>query len=73
MLGMLKSKNKFEKYEGYAILGLIVFSIILSVGIALTSINTKGIPAIISMIGALGTFLSAVFLIGVWIWQEIKE
>ncbi|MEM5878725.1 MAG: hypothetical protein QXF12_07665 [Candidatus Aenigmatarchaeota archaeon] len=70
---MLKSKNKFERFEAYAILGLVGFSLILTVGIGLTGVSTKGIPAIMSMIGALGSFLSAVFLIGVWVWEETTK
>ncbi|MBU5689670.1 MAG: hypothetical protein QXM68_00890 [Candidatus Aenigmatarchaeota archaeon] len=73
VLDMLKSKNKFERAEGYAIFSLLIFSLILSLGIGLTAITTKGLTAVIAMIGALGSFLSAVFLIGVWAWEEMTK
>ncbi|MEM5799669.1 MAG: hypothetical protein QXZ43_03315 [Candidatus Aenigmatarchaeota archaeon] len=71
---MLKSKNKFEKAEGYAILSLLGSSLLLSLGIGLTAISTRGVPAIMSMIGALFSFLSAVALIAIWVWEDmVKE
>lgn len=74
MLDMLKSKNKFEKAEGYAILALLSSSLILSLGIGLTSLSTKGMPALLAMLGALFSFLSAVALIIIWVWEDmVKE
>ncbi|MBU5689264.1 MAG: hypothetical protein KQA41_03510 [Candidatus Aenigmarchaeota archaeon] len=71
---MLKSKNRFERAEGYAILALLTSSLLLSLGIGLTAISTRGLPAILAMLGALFSFLSAVALIGIWVWEDmVKE
>lgn len=70
---MLKSKNKFEKAEGYVIMAMLGGAIILSLGIGLTIINTKGISAILAMSGALISFLATVALIGVWIVKEFGD
>jgi hypothetical protein len=71
---MLKSKNKFERAEGYAILSLLASSLMLSFGIGLTAFNTRGLPAIIAMLGALFSFLSALALVIVWVWSDmVKE
>ena len=68
---MLKSENKYERVQNYCILFLIAGSIILSVGIGLTVITPKGIPAILPMLGSLISFLSTVALVFVWIVQEL--
>jgi len=67
---MIMSKKKLEKMEGYSILSLIVGTVILSSGIGLTIVSTKGIPAIITMLGTLISFLSTVVLIFTWLFQE---
>ncbi len=71
ILNMLKSKNKFEKVEGYCILILIVGSLVMSSGIGLTIVSPKGIPAIMAMLGAFVAFLATVGLIFTWLLQEI--
>jgi len=68
---MLKSENKYERVESYCILFLLAGSLILSVGIGLTVITPKGIPAILAMLGSLVSFLSTVALIFIWIVQEL--
>lgn len=70
LLDMMKSNKKLEKIEGYDILFLIVGSLIMSSGIGLTIITTKGIPAIMAMLGALIAFLSTVSLVFIWLLQE---
>jgi hypothetical protein len=71
---MLKSKNKFERAEGYAVLALLASSLLLSLGIGLTVFSTKGLPAIMAMIGALFSFLSALALVIIWVWNDmVKE
>ncbi len=70
---MLKSKNKFERAEGYSIMILLGGSVLLAVGIGLTIFNTKGIPAILAMSGALITFLATVALVGVWLFKEMSD
>ena len=71
LLDMIKSKKNLEKIEGYSILFLIAGSLIMSSGIGLTIVNTKGIPAIMAMLGALIAFLSTVSLIFTWLLQEM--
>jgi len=71
LLGMLKSKKKLEKMEGYSILFLIAGSMIMSSGIGLTTLSTKGIPAIMAMLGALIAFLATISLIFAWLFQEM--
>ena len=71
ILDMLKSKNKFEKIEGYCILVLIVGAVMLSAGIGLTILDPKGIPAITVMLGTLIAFLATVGLIVTWLIREM--
>jgi len=71
LLDMMKSKKNTEKLEGYSILFLITGSIIMSSGIGLTVVNTKGIPVIMAMLGALIVFLATIILILTWLLQEM--
>ena len=71
LLDMIKSKKKLEKIEGYIIVFLIAGSLIMSSGIGLTVVSTKGIPAIMTMLGALIAFLATVSLIFTWLLQEM--
>jgi hypothetical protein len=66
----LKGKDKFETWENYLMLTIFVGAITLSVGIGLTIITPKGIPAIVAMLGSLVSFLAAVGLIVLWILKE---
>jgi hypothetical protein len=71
---MLKSKDKFERAEGYIILFLLASSFMLSIGIGLSAISSRGLPAFMAMLGALLSFLSVVALIILWVWKEmVKE
>ena len=71
LLDMIKSKKKLEKIEGYIIVFLIAGSLIMSSGIGLTVVSTKGIPAIMAMLGALIAFLATVSLVFTWLLQEM--
>ncbi|MCS7134892.1 MAG: hypothetical protein N3E38_02850 [Candidatus Aenigmarchaeota archaeon] len=73
VLDMLKSKNKFEKAEGYIILSLLASSIMLSLGIGLSIFKTTGVFAVLAMLGALFSFLSAVALIVLWIVEDMTK
>ncbi|MFH8080321.1 MAG: hypothetical protein QXO84_00345 [Candidatus Aenigmatarchaeota archaeon] len=73
VLDMLRSKNRFEKAEGYAIFSLLISSIFLSLGIGLTIFGTRGVSALIAMLGALFSFLSAVALIVIWVWEDMVK
>ena len=70
--GLLKGKTRYEKAENYCIIVLIVGAIMLSAGIGLTIISTKGIPAILAMLGSLISFLATVVLIFVWLFKELQ-
>jgi uncharacterized Tic20 family protein len=69
-LGKLKGKDKFETAENYSILSILIGAIMVSVGIGLTIITPKGLPAILAMLGSLIAFLSTVALILVWLAKE---
>jgi len=69
-LGKLKGKDKFETAENYSILSILIGAIMVSVGIGLTIITPKGLPAILAMLGSLIAFLSTVALILVWLTKE---
>ena len=68
----LKSKDKLERVEGYCILFLLIGSVVLSLGIGLSILNSKGISAITAMIGALIAFISTVALIVTWFIKDLK-
>jgi len=72
-LGLLKGKTLYEKVEGYCIIFLIVGAVMLCAGIGLTIITTKGIPAVLAMLGSLISFLATVALIFVWIFKELQS
>lgn len=69
----LKGKNKLETIENYSILFIFAGAAILSLGIGLNIISTKGFSAILAMLGALVSFLSTVALIVVWVMKEFEK
>lgn len=71
-LGKLKGKDKFETAENYSILSILIGALILSLGIGLTIITPKGLPAILAMLGSLIAFVSTVALILVWLVKEFS-
>ena len=71
-LGKLKGKDKFETAESYSILSILIGALILSLGIGLTIITSKGFPAILAMLGSLIAFVSTVVLILVWLVKEFS-
>jgi hypothetical protein len=68
---MLKSKDKYERAEGYCILILLAGALMFSAGVGLTIITTRGIPAILAMLGSLVSFLATVALIFTWLAKEL--
>ena len=70
--GLFKGKTLYEKMEGYCIVILLVGVIMLSAGMGLTVISTKGIPAILAMLGSLISFLATVALVFVWLFKELQ-
>ena len=71
VFGALKSKDKYERMEGYCILVLLAGALMLSTGIGLTIVTPKGIPAILAMLGSLISFLATVALIFTWLAREL--
>jgi len=67
---MLKDRRKLVRAEGYSILALVGGSLFLSLGIGATILSTRGIPAVVAMLGALISFLATISLIFVWLVQE---
>jgi len=73
LTGRLKGKDKYETAENYSILFIAIGAAMLSIGIGLTIITPKGLPAIIAMIGSAVAFLSTVALIIVWLVKEFWD
>lgn len=69
----LKGKDKLETVENYSILFVFVGAIILSTGIGMNIISTKGLSAILAMLGALVSFVSTVTLIAIWVIREFEK
>jgi hypothetical protein len=70
MFGRLKGSNKYETAENYSMSGVVFGALVFGLGILLTAIDPKGIPAILTMMGALVSFLSSIVLVFVWFFKE---
>ncbi len=70
VLGMLRGKDKFETAERWSVLIIVIGAVMLSGGIGLSIISTKGLTAILMMIGAFLSFIATVSLIFVWVLKE---
>lgn len=68
---MLKNGSKYERAEGYCIVVLLIGAIMLSAGIGLNVIGTKGISAVFAMLGSFIAFLATIALILTWLVQEL--
>jgi len=66
----LKGETKYDTAENYCIAGVILGTVMVSLGILLNIVSTQGITAIIAMLGALLSFASTVVLIFVWLLKE---
>jgi len=67
----LKGKDRYETAENYSIAGLVTGVVMLSLGLGLNIVSTKGLPTILAMMGALVSFSFTVILILVWLLKEI--
>ena len=72
LISRLKGKDRFETIENYCIALIFLGAAILSAGIGLNIISTKGFTVILAMFGALTSFLSTVALIIIWAVKEFK-
>ena len=73
LFSKLKGKDMLETAENYSILFIFIGALVLSSGIGLNIISTKGFSAILAMFGALVSFLSTVSLIVVWVIKEFEK
>lgn len=69
---MLKGKDRYETWENYSILFIIIGVVMLAGGIGLTILTPKGIPVIITMLGSVISFLATVVLVFVWLAKEFR-
>jgi hypothetical protein len=68
----IKGKNRLETLERISIALIVFGAFTLSLGIGLTILTPKGIPAILSMVGALISFIFTVVLIFSWLIKEFR-
>lgn len=73
MIGKLKGKTKYETIENYFISLIIIGAVLFSTGLGLTIFNSNGLSVIISMIGAIISFIFTIALIVLWLVNEFKE
>jgi len=73
LFSKLKGTDKLATVENYSILFIFIGALVLSSGIGLNLINTKGFSTILAMLGALISFLSTVSLIIVWVLKEFEK
>lgn len=68
----LKGQDKYETAENYCIAGIVIGTVMVSIGILTNVISTTGITAVTAMLGALLSFASTVALIFVWLINELR-
>ncbi len=66
----LKGESRMETLENYSIVGVIVGALIFSMGVGLTVIASEGIPVIITMLGAVLSFISSASVVVVLFFRE---
>ena len=66
----LKGESRMETLENYSIVGVIVGALIFSMGVGLTVIVSEGIPVIITMLGAVLSFISSASVVVVLFFRE---
>jgi len=72
-LPKIKGANRLETAENICILFIISSAVLLSIGIGSTAVTTRGLPAVLSMLGAVAAFTSTVALVFIWLAKEFKE
>lgn len=73
VLGMLKGRTKLDTLENLSIGVIILGGLTLAAGIALSAWRTQGLAAILTMMGALVSFLATITLIFIWLLKEIVK
>jgi len=67
----LRGGNKYETLENYSISGVIFGALLMTIGIGLTVLNTKGLSTIIAMMGTFFSFVSSIMLVFTWLLKEL--
>jgi hypothetical protein len=67
----LRGGNKYETLENYSIGGVIFGALLMTIGIGLTALDTKGLSTIIAMMGTFFSFISSVTLVFTWLLKEL--
>ncbi|MBI4894330.1 MAG: hypothetical protein HY833_01190 [Candidatus Aenigmarchaeota archaeon] len=63
----LHGHGRHEAIERYIILGIIMGVVLAGIGTAATVLDTKGVPAILAMVGSFITFIFTVILVFYWL------
>jgi len=71
VLGMLKGKDKYETIENYLFVAIVVGSLLLTSGLGLSAINSKGLSVILALSGGAITFLAIITLILSWLIKDL--
>lgn len=66
----IKGKSAIEKLEVFCIIFIFLGAFTLTIGIGLSILNTKGISAILAMLGSVIAFLATISLIIIWFIKE---
>ena len=69
----LKGATRFETFENYSIAGIVLGVVMFAVGMGLTAISTTGISALLTILGSFVSFAATIFLIFVWLVNELKS
>ena len=72
VLQALNGKNGLETAENYSMAGVLVGAALFAAGIGLAVISPAGPSAMLAMIGAIVSFVSAVALVFSWLAKEIS-
>ena len=65
------NKGKYEKVERILVYATFGGAVLLAVGIGLSILTPKGLPAVIAMLGAFISFVSTAGLIFTWLFKEL--
>jgi hypothetical protein len=68
---LLKARDRWERVEICLLLALLAGAAMLSIGIGLTILSPRGLPAILAMMGSLVGFLATTGLIFLWFFKEL--
>jgi len=67
----IKGKNKSETLENLSLLGVILGAVVFSAGVGLTVVSTEGVSVVITMMGAMLSFISSMLVVGILFVREV--